>query len=82
MAAPGTIEIMANPDGSVWIEKTGLGVVVSEDQLEPSDRKRVIHLVASGVGETAHAKSPIVPAELPDSGKRFEGGNRPQNHWV
>ncbi|MEM7494405.1 MAG: P-type conjugative transfer ATPase TrbB [Pseudomonadota bacterium] len=73
LEAPDTIEIMANPDGSVWIEKAGIGLIVSEHTLAPSDRERVIRLVASGVGEAAHADSPIVSAELPGSGERFEG---------
>jgi type IV secretion system protein VirB11 len=73
LEAPDTIEIMANPDGSVWIEKAGVGVVVSEHTLEASDRERVIRLVASGVGEAANRTSPIVSAELPGSGERFEG---------
>lgn len=71
--AADTIEIMANPDGSVWIEKAGIGVVVSEHTLDASDRERVIRLVASGVGEAANRTSPIVSAELPGSGERFEG---------
>ena len=71
--AADTIEIMANPDGSVWIEKAGIGLVVSEHTLDASDRERVIRLVASGVGEAANRASPIVSAELPGSGERFEG---------
>tara|TARA_R110000850_G_scaffold183462_2_gene309050 strand:- start:5747 stop:6742 length:996 start_codon:yes stop_codon:yes gene_type:complete len=71
--APDTIEIMANPDGSVWIERAGVGIVVSDHTLEASDRERVIRLVASGVGEAASRASPIVSAELPGSGERFEG---------
>jgi len=71
--AADTIEIMANPDGSVWIEKAGIGVVVSEHTLDASDRERVIRLVASGVGEAANRAAPIVSAELPGSGERFEG---------
>ena len=68
-----TIEIMANPDGSVWIERFGTGLVRSEHRLEPNDRERVIRLVASGAGETVSHTSPIVSAELPGSGERFEG---------
>lgn len=71
--AADTIEIMANPDGSVWIEKAGIGLVVSEHTLDASDRERVIRLVASGVGVAANRAAPIVSAELPGSGERFEG---------
>ena len=73
LEAPDTIEIMANPDGSVWIEKAGIGLIVSEHTLQASDRERVIRLVASGVGEATDRTSPIVSAELPGSGERFEG---------
>ena len=73
LEAPDTIEIMANPDGSVWIEKAGIGLIISEHTLQSSDRERVIRLVASGVGEAANRNSPIVSAEIPGSGERFEG---------
>jgi type IV secretion system protein VirB11 len=68
-----TIEIMANPDGSVWIERHGRGLVLSEHRLEANDRERVIRLAASGAGDTVSHTSPIVSAELPGSGERFEG---------
>ncbi|MEO1475772.1 MAG: P-type conjugative transfer ATPase TrbB [Pseudomonadota bacterium] len=73
LEAPDTIEIMANPDGSVWIEKAGIGLIVSERTLQAADRERLIRLVASGVNEPANRNSPIVSAELPGSGERFEG---------
>ena len=73
LEAPDTIEIMANPDGSVWSEKAGIGLIISEHTLPSSDRERVIRLVASGVGVAANRTSPIISAELPGSGERFEG---------
>ncbi|MEH6697050.1 MAG: P-type conjugative transfer ATPase TrbB [Hyphomonas sp.] len=71
--AADTIEIMANPDGSVWIESQGAGLSDSGHRLAAGDRERVIRLVASGVGEPVSRASPIVSAELPGSGERFEG---------
>lgn len=68
-----TIESMANPDGSVWIERFGTGLVLSEHRLESSNCERVIRLVASGTGEAVSSTFPIVSAELPGSGERFEG---------
>ena len=73
LEAHDTIEIMANPDGSVWIETAGIGLTVSDHRLEASDRERVIRLVASGAREAANRNSPIVSAELPGTGERFEG---------
>ena len=71
--APDTIEVMANPDGSVWIETAGTGLSVSDHRLDASDRERVIKLVASSAGEALSRTSPIVSAELPGGGERFEG---------
>ncbi len=70
---PGVIEVMANPDGSIWLERVGLGLTVSDDNLSACDRERVIRLVASSIGETARSTSPIISAELPEGGERFEG---------
>ena len=74
LEAADTIEIMANPDGSVWIEKTGAGLILSDHRLDASDRERVIRLVASSAGEALSRTSPIVSAELPGGGERFERG--------
>ncbi len=71
--ADDTIEIMANPDGSVWIERAGIGLVRADQTLDVSDRERVIRLVASATGQNTDAANPIVSAELPGNGERFEG---------
>ncbi len=47
--------------------KTGGRLVIDEAEF------RVIRLVASGVGVAANRTSPIISAELPGSGERFEG---------
>ena len=73
LAAPDTIEILANPDGSVWVEKAGFGLRRASETLGRAERERIIRLVASSVGEACDRASPIVSAELPVSGERFEG---------
>ena len=71
---PTTIEVMANPDGSVWVEKAGIGIVVTKASLDAAARERVIRLVAAGARDARlKIASPIVSAELPGSGERFEG---------
>lgn len=67
-----TIEVMANPDGSIWIEKALIGIVVSKQNLTPNDRERVIKLVASSIRQSIDTSSPIISAELPGTGERFE----------
>lgn len=73
LAADDTIEVMANPDGAIWIEVAGIGVVDTLHKLPAQDRERVIRLVASGIGETVGHSNPILSAELPGTGERFEG---------
>ncbi|MFN3913239.1 P-type conjugative transfer ATPase TrbB [Hyphomonas sp.] len=71
--APDTLEILANPDGSVWIERAGLGLIRAGERLEAPERGRIIRLVASAAGEPCDRNAPIVSAELPGTGERFEG---------
>jgi len=73
LEASDVIEILANADGTVWIERAGIGLVCEETRLGVSERERIIRLVASSVGEPCDRASPIVSAELPGSGERFEG---------
>lgn len=71
--APDTIEVMANPDGRVWIERHGLGRGPLDLTLAAAHVERVIRLVATLTGAEAHRERPIVSAELPPRGERFEG---------
>ncbi len=64
---------MANPDGSIWIEKALIGIVVSKQNLAPNDREHIINLVASSIRESIDTSSPIILSELPGTGERFEG---------
>jgi type IV secretion system protein VirB11 len=73
LEAPDTIEIMANPDGSIWIERAGHGVEIRHETISSAARERIIRLVASSIGEACDRISSIVSAELPGSGERFEG---------
>jgi len=67
------IEIMVNPDGSLRLDRLGEGCVDTEVRLAPAEVERIIRLVASHVRTEIHAGAPIVSAELPESGERFEG---------
>lgn len=73
LEASDVLEILANPDGSVWIERAGSGLAFSGERLGAAERERIIRLVASAAGETCDRSRPIVSAELPGSGERFEG---------
>jgi type IV secretion system protein TrbB len=70
---PQVVDVLLNPDGSLWVERLGEPRIATGDRLAASDADRIIRLVADHVGAEAHAASPIVSAELPESGERFEG---------
>ncbi|WP_291078183.1 P-type conjugative transfer ATPase TrbB [Hyphomonas sp.] len=70
---PSVVEIMLNPDGQLWIERHGKGRENSGQIMRPSEAERVIRLVGSHIGQDVTREFPIVSAELPISGERFEG---------
>ena len=45
------IEIVANPDGSIWTERAWCGVEISTESILAATRERIIRLVASSIGE-------------------------------
>lgn len=70
---PDVIEVLLNPDGTLWIDRLGTGRAPTGLSLPKVAAERIIRLVAACVGTEVHRASPIVSAELPGSGERFEG---------
>ena len=70
---PEVVEVMANPDGRIWLDRHGAGRAFTGQSLTAADAERIIRLVASHIRSECHAGNPIVSAELPGSGERFEG---------
>jgi len=73
LADPEIVEILLNPDGSLWFDRLGAGRAPSGLTLPAAAAERIIRLVASHVHQEVHAGAPIVSAELPETGERFEG---------
>lgn len=73
LAQDDIVEVMLNPDGRLWVDRLGEGLIDTGLSLTPSEGERIIRLVAHHVGQEAHAGKPRVSAELPDAGERFEG---------
>lgn len=67
------VEILLNPDGSLWLDRLSSGRAPTGIQMSASDAERIIRLVATHVRAEVHAGSPILSAELPETGERFEG---------
>jgi P-type conjugative transfer ATPase TrbB len=70
---PEVVEVLLNPDGSLWFDRLGSGRTPSGLKLTPHDAERIIRLVAAHVRIEVHPGAPIVSAELPATGERFEG---------
>lgn len=69
---PEVVEIMLNPDGHLWVERIGqpckdTGILISKDE-----STRVIKLVATYCHTVVTENNPILSAELPNFGSRFE----------
>jgi len=67
------VEVLLNPDGSLWLDTLSQGRKPTGLFLSEEDAGRIIRLVAAHVRLEVHAGSPIVSAELPETGERFEG---------
>ena len=73
LADPRVIEVMVNPDGSIRLDRLGEGRVDTGMRMGAAEVERIIRLVASHVRQEVHADNPVVSAELPETGERFEG---------
>lgn len=73
LADPAVIEVMVNPDGSLRLDRLGQGRVDTGARLGAPEVERIIRLVASHIRVEVHAENPVVSAELPETGERFEG---------
>ena len=74
---PDVVEVMLNPDGSLWVDRLGSGREPLGVSLTPADGERIIRLVAAHVRAEVHAGKPLLSAELPETGERFEGALPP-----
>ncbi|MCX5565842.1 P-type conjugative transfer ATPase TrbB [Alcaligenes phenolicus] len=70
---PDVVEIMLNPDRSLWVDRLSTGRAPLGLELSEADGERIIRLVAAHVGAEVHRGQPLLTAELPETGERFEG---------
>jgi type IV secretion system protein VirB11 len=73
LADPAVIEVMVNPDGALRLDRLGEGRIDTGVRLQAAEVERIIRIVASHIRTEVHAGRPVVSAELPESGERFEG---------
>ena len=70
---PKVIEIMVNPDGKLWLDKIGTGMIDTKVIITPEQAERVVRLVGTHINQDVTTDNPIVSTELPGNGERFEG---------
>jgi len=70
---PDVVEVLLNPDGTLWIDRLSSGRAPMGASLSAADGERIIRLVAAHVRAEVHAGKPLLSAELPETGERFEG---------
>ena len=73
------LEILANPNGDLWIDTMSKGRV-KVGTLACEAIERAIYVTASTVGKTCTKLEPLLSAELPDSGFRFQAVVPPVVH--
>lgn len=72
LADPTVIEVMANSDGRVWVDRAGEGRSCV-GTIEPHRAESVIRLVADQMGEAVGRHRPVLGGTLPFTGQRFQG---------
>lgn len=66
------VEIMLNPDGMLFVERTGKGILPA-GKMTSAAAEIVIGSVAHALGSQVGRDNPIISGELPVGGHRFEG---------
>lgn len=72
LSDPNVVEVMANPDGRLFIERLGSGIFQA-GTITVEAAETVIGSIAHLLGSEVDDARPIVSGELPMGGHRFEG---------
>lgn len=67
------IEIMANPDGRLWLDTLSHGIVDTGIVIPPTQITMAIRTIATYYDRIITAESPRIQAEIPLTGERFQG---------
>jgi type IV secretion system protein TrbB len=70
---PDVIEIILNPDGTLWLESHGGGMRPTGVKMPAVQAERLIGTVAFALNTVANDQRPIIECELPLDGSRFTG---------
>lgn len=73
LADESVIELMLNQDGKLWADRLGRGREFTGHMVAPANAERIIKLVASSTSAECNEANPILSAEFPGCGSRFQG---------
>lgn len=73
LSDPTVVEVMVNPDGHIWLDRHGDGRADTGAVMSAAEAERVVRVVASHIGQEITRAHPVISAELPGGGERFEG---------
>ena len=60
LADPDVVEVLLNPDGSLWLDRLSTGRAPTGITLSPADGERIIRLIAAHVRAEVHADKPLL----------------------
>lgn len=72
LEAADVVEALVNEDGSVWLDRVGVGLEKTSYSLSAHDREAAIRLLAHEAGETVGEDRPALATILPDSAARVQ----------
>ncbi len=70
---PDVIEIILNPDGTLWLESHGEGMRPAGTEMNAVQAERLVGTVAFALNTVANDQRPVIECELPLDGSRFTG---------
>jgi type IV secretion system protein VirB11 len=70
---PAVVEIMANPDGRIVLDRSVEGRRDTGSVLSAESRERSVRLIADYMGESVARETPHLAGVLPGTGERFQG---------
>src|SRR5215813_10634134 len=77
LADPDVIEALTTGNGEVWLDRLSIGKARTELVLPEAQRELIIGTVAAWHGLVVNQDYPLLKAELPLDGGRFQGMVRP-----
>ncbi|MDR3740809.1 MAG: P-type conjugative transfer ATPase TrbB [Terracidiphilus sp.] len=72
LTEPDVIEIMLNPDGTLWVDRLG-GELVRVGMMSAGQAEALLGTIAAAMKTTITRENPVIECELPIDGSRFEG---------